>query len=98
MKTLQLILPVLLCLLVCGMAGYGKQPCPPATIPHPSIVSSFTADSSCLDPQHADPNGSAGKRECIAACESFYTTYCVLNHPLNTYLRTVLGETIMSGQ
>src|ERR1051326_4786350 len=85
MKTLQLIVLVSVCMLLCSITGYGQPPCAPASLPHPTIVSSFTADSSCLDHHQGDPNGSAGRKECIAACESSYTTYCVLNNPPNTY-------------
>src|SRR5712671_3959419 len=72
--------------------------CPPGSTPNPSISSSFTPDSSCIDTSK-NHNGSIPDREpCLVSCENQYATYCSPLHPLNTYTWAVTGGTITAGQ
>src|SRR5436309_414414 len=77
------------CVLVPGAFA---QNCP--SPPHPTIVSSFLADSSCLDTSRSVQGAGADKHACLVACEHQYTTYCVMTVPTNTYSWTVSGGTI----
>lgn len=73
-------------------------PCPPAQIPNPKIVSSFTPDSSCLD-RGDNPGGGTGPdhRKCLYACELQYSTFCTQLNVGNSYTWTVTGGVITSG-
>ncbi len=86
---------ILLCAVICTAANT----CPTGAIPpHPTIISSFLADSSCLDSaKRGNPGSGTGPDhpECLVACESSYTTYCTAFHNLHTYAWTVTGGTII---
>ncbi len=97
MKFTTMLLTVCLTLLVICVTAFGAV-CPPgSTPPHPLIVSSFLPDSSCVD-KHQPDAGTAGK-PCLVACENQFATYCIA--PINvgsSYVWTVVGGAISSGQ
>ncbi|MBI1805665.1 MAG: PKD domain-containing protein [Ignavibacteria bacterium] len=95
MKTSWALFSAFILILLC-VAGGLSQNCPPNSIPpHPTIVSSFQADSSCLDTTQGTVGGPDHKGGCLIACENQYATYCVALHLGNTYVWTVSGGTII---
>lgn len=99
MNTFRYIFLALVLALI-GTSLAAAQVCPPgSTVPNPVIVPSFAPDSSCLDTTHQDPGGTTpDRKECLIACEHQYQSYCVALNPGSTYLWTVVGGTITSGQ
>ncbi|HLB00063.1 MAG TPA: PKD domain-containing protein, partial [Bacteroidota bacterium] len=79
-------------------AGVTTGPCPPALTPHPSIIGSFTPDSSCLEHDGAGGGGSnPDKGRCLYTCELQYSTFCTALNGSNTYTWNVTGGIITGG-
>ena len=66
--------------------------------PPPEPVILYSSNVGCDSVHSADPGGQEGQHDCIQACDSSKVIYSTIAHPGSSYVWSVVGGTIVSGQ